>query len=294
MYYQYPESGWKMLGEGISRVYQDKQDDRIPKYFLIHSLSVESNFVDFLRSILTAEQVWGIMKNYSLGATKDRKVIFWQIDYEKRIRSGKIMAYYDSKHPKFGHRMEGDKNNDWVHSRLIRMNILPRNYTLDQCLFGEHLLRRHPNKDVAFVEAEKTAVICSALFPEYIWVSCGGKNNFSLNRCKALRGRNVTFFPDTDIFGDTYNKWKGIANGELKFICNKIVVSDLLERIATFEQKRDKIDIADLLLLQLKKDCMTVYNTQQNKNDSRISEIIAKNPNVSILFKKLDLELIEE
>ena len=53
---------------------------------------------------------------------------------------------------------------------MKRSGELPKDFNMVQCLFGEHLLRLHPDKKVAVVESEKTAVICSALMPEYVWV----------------------------------------------------------------------------------------------------------------------------
>ena len=37
---------------------------------------------------------------------------------------------------------------------------------MTQCLFGEHLLTRYPERIVALVEAEKTAVIGAGFIPE--------------------------------------------------------------------------------------------------------------------------------
>lgn len=56
-------------------------------------------------------------------------------------------------------------------------DALPQEWELPQCLFGEHLLKKYPNKTVALVESEKTAIICSALMPDYIWLATGGKKS---------------------------------------------------------------------------------------------------------------------
>ena len=76
----------------------------------------------------------------------------------------------------------------WVHSRLKALHQLPDDWTLSQCLFGEHLLSLCPDLPVALVEAEKTAVICSAVFPEFLWLSTGGLDQFN-DRVKVLLGR---------------------------------------------------------------------------------------------------------
>lgn len=284
-YLHYGVGSWKMLGDGIRRVAEDIGESRIPKWYLLQSLSQDSNFVDFLRSFLSDEQVWGIMYDYCLGATNERDVIFWQVDFLARIRSGKIMAYHPQGHERFGHR-DHAKKTGWVHSRLIAAKKLPESWRLEQCLFGEHLLHRHPGKDVALVEAEKTAVICSALFPDYVWLSCGGRGNLSAERCAALRGRTVTVFPDTDVMGETYRDWCRQSQ-KLKPICHKVVVSDVLERLATYEQKVSKIDIADLLVAQLLDE-----REQEERHDDALAALIAKNPAIELLVNRLDLEVV--
>jgi hypothetical protein len=51
---------------------------------------------------------------------------------------------------------------NWLHTTLKRRHQLPKDWQLTQCLFGEHLLPQHPDKAVALVESEKTAIICAA------------------------------------------------------------------------------------------------------------------------------------
>ena len=79
---------------------------------------------------------------------------------------GKIIPY----NPRTGHRIKDGSVPAamWVHSRLKAQHQLPEDWTLSQCLFGEHLLPLCPDLPVALVEAEKTAVICSAVFPEFV------------------------------------------------------------------------------------------------------------------------------
>ena len=54
---------------------------------------------------------------------------------------------------------------NWLHTTLKRCHQLPKDWQLTQCLFGEHLLPQRPDKTVALVESEKTAIICAALMP---------------------------------------------------------------------------------------------------------------------------------
>ena len=64
--------------------------------------------------------------------------------------------------PATGHRIKeptapGKVN--WVHSILKQRKLLPADWTLSQCLFGEYILSRYPDNKVMLVESEKTALI---------------------------------------------------------------------------------------------------------------------------------------
>ena len=136
----------------------------------------------------------------------------------------------------------------WVHTKFKAAHLLPLEWRLTQCLFGEHLLndKDKVNANVALVESEKTAVICSLLLPECIWLATGGKSQFN-DRLMVLKGRKVTAFPDID----GYDEWRKKAKN-----CPMldITISDILERNATPEQRERQVDIADLLLEEMLKE----------------------------------------
>lgn len=108
--------------------------------------------------------------------------------------------------------------------------------------------RGHPI--VAIVESEKTAIICSILFPEVLWMATGGKSKLTTQLLKPIAQYHVRgiLFPDTDPTGDTYREWSEKAAAISQELDIDLFTSDLLERSATPEQKTRKIDIADLLL----------------------------------------------
>ena len=225
--------------------------DYIPHEYCQRSLSYKSNFVQFLCSILDKETLESptierLMNDYYLGATKAKDVIFWQIDSRNNIRTGKTMQY----DAETGHRIKNGNGIDWVHSIMKKKGLLPDNFNMVQCLFGEHLLTRYPDKAVAIVESEKSALIGSAAFPSMAWLSVGGISNFTAERLKPLAGRKVLVFPDTDANGETFRKWSDIAKG-IHFA--EITVSNLLEEHATPQQKENKIDIADWLIENLRR-----------------------------------------
>ena len=103
-----------------------------------------------------------------------------------------------------------------------------------------HLLPQYPDKKVALVESEKTAIICAALLPQHIWLATGGKTQLG-DKLNVLKGRDVLAFPDVD----GYEVWKE----KLSLLPDlSIKVSDYLQRTVTPEQLKAHIDIADKLL----------------------------------------------
>ena len=215
--------------------------DTLPEDIVTRSVrpGCHSHLTRFLSTILDPLILENIIHDYRLGVTRDRSVIFFQIDTRGRIRTGKIMKY----DPDTGHRIKdpGTPNKiTWVHSLMKHTRQLPPDWTLTQCLFGEHLLTRHPDKPVGLVESEKTAVICAGLMPQFIWLATGGKSQLN-ERLHILRGRKVTAFPDADGYDTWQQKLSTLPQLDIK-------VSDLLQRYATPEDHAAHIDIADWLI----------------------------------------------
>ncbi len=215
--------------------------------------AIDSDFTMFLKGLIGKENTGRIVKEYHIGVTKSRDVIFYQIDMEGCCRTGKIMKY----DRETGHRIKDERIGGritWVHSVLKQSRDprlrLPDRWELTQCLFGEHLLRQYPLKHVALVESEKTAVICSSYWPEYIWLATGGKSQLN-DRLEVLRGRKVVAFPDVDGFFEWKEKLSLVRGVD-------IVVSDVLEKHATVEDRACHVDIADLLIRQYRKEHIAI------------------------------------
>ncbi|MCC8037775.1 MAG: DUF6371 domain-containing protein [Bacteroidales bacterium] len=160
--------------------------------------------------------------------------VFWQVDHMGQVRAGKVMGY----DPKTGHRIKEPKPQvAWVHSLMgIKME-------LRQCFFGEHLLKAQSTKQVVIVESEKSALICAWKMPQYIWLATGGLYN--LKPSEALRGRDVILIPDLG----AEESWREKME-QLKPICKSVTLSDSLTKIATEDQKKAGLDIADFLLTE--------------------------------------------
>lgn len=210
----------------------------LPKEYLKCSLgNYESNILIKWMADLPGwnmERAESVAKKYFVGTGSNNVkgwAIFWQVDDQKRVRSGKLMRYQ-----KDGHRCKEGYSQDWVHSKLKRSNHLDE-FELVQCFFGLHLKNEKP---VALVESEKTALIASEYLKEFTWMATGQLNGINEYKMKALQGKRVVLFPDIGAF----EKWNVKAK-ELDHIAD-FKVSDLLERNASDEN--DGYDLADYLI----------------------------------------------
>ena len=209
---------------------------------------------------LTHEQMLRAAQRYKLGKSNDGGVIFWEIDEQHNVRDGKIMYYHDDCH------RDHERHPDWVSARLKVYYNYTGDLPVDRCLFGLHLISppefldeptgkaerggadRGLNKHtIGIVESEKTAVICSELFPEAVWLASGGLSMLNAAKLYPLRDYKIVLFPDTDSDGKAYQLWKSIAATAQDQFKYPIRVSTLLEQHATLTQKAAKIDLVDFL-----------------------------------------------
>lgn len=152
-------------------------------------------------------------------------------------------------------------------------------WELTQCLFGEHLLSLYPDRTVALVESEKTAVICAGFIPEYVWLATGGKTSLG-NKLEVLSGRKVVAYPDVDAYGF----WR-----EHLAIFPNIKVSDYLQHIAGDNPSSSHMDLADLIL-----ESRLSPDTSQDPTFQQIKRYISPDyhSEVEVLIDDLGLEFL--
>lgn len=222
----------------------------------------QNNFVLFLTKTFGKSKAMVAVEAYKIGTSKrwPGATIFWQIDASGKIRSGKIMLY----DPSTGKRQP---KNSWVHS-VLKLE----DFNLNQCLFGSHLIGTDPGKNIALVESEKTAIIASLFFPDFIWIASGGKDGLRPEKCQILSKRKVYLFPDLTKPEDKTNCFE-LWSEKAKILSNEIPralfhVSDYLESRASDEEKRQGLDIADYFLKwENEGNEENEASTKQNKND---------------------------
>jgi hypothetical protein len=195
-----------------------------------------NHFATYLSLLFGPTLAGELISRYYIGTSKQWQgaTVFYQIDTKGRVKAGKIMLYDADT----GKRVKEPYNHlSWIH-RSLRIP----NYNLQQCLFGEHLLTKEPNKPIAIVESEKTAIIASVYLPVFIWLATGSKGGLSAGKCKVLRGRKVVLYPDLNAFDEWSKKAK-----ELQSI-STVCVSDLLELNTTDQERNAGLDLADYLI----------------------------------------------
>lgn len=255
----------------------------IPFSYVQKSASYKSNFVRFLFNYFSDDQIRNASESYALGATKSKEVIFWQIDITGKVRTGKIMQY----NPVTGRRIKHESGAiDWVHNKLKKAGTLPEDFNLQQCFFGEHLLKIYPDKFVAIVESEKSAIIANCIMPELIWLAAGSLNGLSVEKCQVLKGRNVMLYPDLGAF----EKWSLKAVEIQKQNVCKISISTLLEDEATNSDRANGLDIADFIIAELKSNKTTLEI--QSFFGPVLQSMIDKNKALLSLINGLELEEI--
>jgi hypothetical protein len=191
-------------------------------------LGVNNNFIKFLKTIFSEEEVKEIVLKYSISNSKrwDGAATFWQIDNCSRVHAGKILQY----NPVTGKRVKDENGKgliDWAHSVLKRNGTL-KEFNLRQCLFGLHLIYETTVKTIALVESEKTAIIMS----------------FKYEMLLPIKELTIIAFPDKSEYNDWLNKAK-----ELNGFGFNIIVNHWLES-TNYESGTD---IADVFIIEKKK-----------------------------------------
>ena len=247
-------------------------------------LSIRSQFCEAVVSAgyLSWEQMVSAACRYRLGASKQGGVIFWQIDQEERVRDGKVMYYGPDCH----RLKDKDHHPTWVSALLRQRDLFPNSpHETSHCFFGLHLLGHTDDTDftdlfepcfiaapsskgsksvgsvrsvchkmpICVVEAEKTAVIMSVHYPQYVWLAAGGLGEVQVEKFRPLRGHKVILFPDTDPEGIAFRRWSEAANLVMQQPfwedSPPIRVSPILEIHASPSQKARKIDLVDFLFV---------------------------------------------
>ena len=226
-----------------------------------------------------------MLNNYAIGVSRDGLTVFWQIDEQARVHTGKMMRYKPD-----GHRdKDSDYNFDWVHSKLFRQRVYNEDeYDYETCLFGQHLLPFCPDAQIHLVESEKTALIMATYYGNMsrnLWLATGGLQFFDRKHIQVLidQGRDIVVYPDKDgsrVWAErTYQLCKETGYDKLKV--NPTIVSNEWRK-----EDGKKADIADITIRKM-------TNDHRTKGKAILTDMISENPLVGQLVEKLNLEVVD-
>lgn len=226
-----------------------------------------------------------MLNNYAIGVSRDGLTVFWQIDEQARVHTGKMMRYKPD-----GHRdKDSDYNFDWVHSKLFRQRVYNEDeYDYETCLFGQHLLPFCPDAQIHLVESEKTALIMATYYGNMsrnLWLATGGLQFFDRKHIQVLidQGRDIVVYPDKDgsrVWAErTYQLCKETGYDKLKV--NPTIVSNEWRK-----EDGKKADIADITIRKMANDAKV-------KGKAVLQPLVKKNPFLGKLIEKLDLEVVD-
>ena len=192
-----------------------------------------AGLLKWLQMSFPIEDIQRSIEMYQVGQRMNGQIEWPQIDTEGRVREIKLQAHSTND----GHRTD-KVGGYWVgtytmHAELVKCGFLEESRA-EQCLFGEHLISRYPDKTICVVESEKTAFVSSMILQDYVWVATGGSH--FLGKVKAikneLKGRTVIVYPDAG----SYDEWSEKLQS-WKINCS---ISPFCE---TFKHNTDVLDI---------------------------------------------------
>jgi ssDNA-binding Zn-finger/Zn-ribbon topoisomerase 1 len=250
-----------------------REKSTIPKIEVTkHGQDFKNNyFIQFLRNHFPDEQIKLTITKYLIGTSNHWRgaTVFWQIDDKEAIVTGKIMLLDINT----GKRVKKPYNHiNWMHKTLK----IP-NYELQQCLFGLHLINEYPEKTIALVESEKTAITMSLFLPNYLWIATGSKANLKKKLLEPIKNFKIIVYPDKS----EYNDWNKKAT-QLNQEGYQIRCSDYVEK----KDVPEGTDLADIYFQSKTSEIVEIKYTKAEIEVNRLAKI---NPEIINLVRTFEL-----
>lgn len=276
---------------------QPQEIGEIPSPFLCKSMKQTGRLFDRLFPYIGTADLKEVWDNYCVGATTDGKEVFWCFTADNVIRYCKVLDYGTD-----GHRRHGNGSCYALHPTITaymkKRGLWADNYepVFKQILYGGHIINDFPDRLVAVVESEKTAVICACLIPTLTWCAVGGKNNLNAEMLAPCKGHSVLLFPDMDARQEWSDKAQQLRTQGFDI--------QVLEWWQGVEDVGDKYDIADVLMRDAQPidkftdeqweamACMEDEPQQPTDAQAILDEMCKRNPAIALLVEKLDLVVV--
>jgi hypothetical protein len=212
----------------------------------------KNSFVQFLLQLFPEDpvDVQAAVSRYLIG-TFEGFSVFPKISQHYNVCNAKLMKF----NPGTGKRLKSGYSISTLPYELARAGKIPKGFEADnRVFFGEHLTRNNGGP-VAIAEAEKTAVLGSIVFPEFIWLASGSKQFLKVNKLHRLGPRKILLYPDADGFAE----WSETASvGRVTGV--DVTISALIENRGTEDEKARQFDLADYIVREQGK-IMPITNT---------------------------------
>ena len=237
-----------------------------------HGQNFKNNyFIQYLKNHFHEDEIKATILKYLVGTSNHWRgsAIFWQIDDKEAIVTGKIMLFDINT----GKRVKKPYNHiNWIHKTLK----IP-NYELQQCLFGLHLINEYPEKTIALVESEKTAITMSLFLSNYLWIATGSKGNFKKELLEPIKNFKIIVYPDKS----EYNDWNKKAT-QLNQEGYQIRCSDYVE-------KKDVPEGTDLADIYFESKTSEIVEIKYTKTEIEVNRLAKINPAIINLIRTFDL-----
>jgi hypothetical protein len=210
---------------------------------------------------LDVEDVERVIEMYFIGTVQEGfrrgAVTFPYIDRAGLVRAVQVKEFGADNHTVgtgFIHTMIERRLKDSEQPVPEWLKAYLRNEGKVTCLFGEHLLDQYSTNPIALVEAPKTAIYATLYFgfpdspDSLLWLAVYNLHSLTVDKCKALGGRDIILFPDLSSEGKAFKLWSSRAADIRKAMPGtRVMVSNLLEVHASEQQRHNGCDLADFL-----------------------------------------------
>ena len=278
----------------------------LPKHLMAGTLMDEAldkdNLVAWIRTgirwdAVQRKRIEEMLGMYCVGHGRNGHTIFWQLDEQGRLRTGKMMKYKPD-----GHRDKtASWSFDWIHATLSRHWDAERQEMTDEppypfphlydpskqeariTFFGMHLLNKWKRKDVeqtvCIVESEKTALLMAIAYGNHakqVWIACGGLEMLTRERLQPIidQRRRIILYPDRD----GIEKWNVKAE-QLHY--DRLTIDTRPVTEWWKPQDDEKADIADVVIRMI----------NESESLTSIKAVEESMPKAKPLIEKFNLEI---
>lgn len=177
--------------------------------------------------------------NYRIGTFGDY-CVFPNITQTGKIAQARLMKY----NAITGERRKNDNRDiSSLPYELKKQGKLKDTFETDKTVFfGEHLTD-NKTRIISIVESQKTAIICSILFSNRIWLATGSKSFIQTDKLRKFRRQEIILYPDADGFKEWTEKTRMAQLVGLDVKC-----SSLIEKSTPDYRKSGGFDLANYLL----------------------------------------------